>query len=247
MEWRLGKRSTDITVEAIRKELLRCDYQSLDIGRMLARLLRDLSKLSQVEILYKGLSSVHPLSALYEIESQIAFMRGEFGKALSLAKRWAREEPFDPAAAVDVTYLLAEVERRYEEAARFGEAALRRVPSSAMLVNNVAFGWAMAGNFERAMKLLTIAPDTPYTCATRGLVKLAQGDIAGGTEDYERAAALAKATGGEDLARFIRLRRVIALHELGYAQEDPQPLLADLDDSTDPVVLVLRRQVRQLT
>lgn len=248
MEWRLGKRSTDDAVEAIRKELLRCDYESLDIGRMLARLLTKLSKLTQLETLYRGLSKAHPRSALFELESQLAFMRGEFGKSLSAAKRWAREDPFDPAAAVTVTYLLAEVEGKYEESAQFGEEALRRVPSSMMLKNNTAFAWALAGAPERAMRYLARIQESPYTLATRGLVKLSRGDLDGGTADYEMAAKLAESKGSPELATLIRLRRAIALLEFGAGvDQDPRRLLEDLAESDDPVVLVFRRQVRQFT
>ena len=248
MEWRLGKRSTENAVESIRKELLRCNFESLDIGRMLARLLTGISQLSQLETLYKGLADVHPRHALYELEAQLAFGRGEFGKALVAAKRWSREEPFDPAAAVTVTYLLSEVDGKYEESARFGEDALKRVPSSALLRNNVAFGWAMAGKPQRAMRLLSGVSEVPYTLATRGLVKLSMGDIAGGSADYERAASIAEKEKGAELATLIRLRRVLALLELGYeADEDPRHLVEELNESDNPIAIVVRRQVKQLT
>jgi tetratricopeptide (TPR) repeat protein len=222
MEWRLDKRSKELTQQILREELVKSDFQSLGIGRMLASLLDGVSTLEALKKLRSALSEFHNSLSLLSIDAQIAFLNGNSEEALAISHLWAKEEPFNSGPATAITHLLCEAREEYSQAAEIGQRALRRIPSAGMLRNNVAFALAMSGRPDEAKRVLRDAIDVdrleelPYVVATRGVICLAEGDIEGGLQGYRRAASMADS---EDLATMILLRRDLAMLELGLTPD----------------------------
>ena len=121
------------------------------------------------------------------------YEQGEFEQALSLAREWIKEEPFSSrgyrlgaaaASAIDDP-------KQIEEMAGEG---LKYEPSSASLLNSMAFALALQGHYDDALKALSkIRPDTSdrsnflVSEANRGLIAFRQGDTAKGDELYRAA------------------------------------------------------------
>jgi tetratricopeptide (TPR) repeat protein len=98
------------------------------------------------------------------------------------------------------------------EAAREG---LRRFPHSPLLINNLAYVYAMTDQLENARAALRMvpkdfAPSVELT-ATKGLLRLREGDERRGVELYEESEKLAAAHGSKALSRRVRQKKHLEL------------------------------------
>ena len=92
---------------------------------------------------------------------------------------------------------------------------LSKFPHSALLINNLAYVYAMTDRIEEARAALRrvgkdIQPSVELT-ATRGLLRLREGDEKRGTELYQEAEHLATEAGNRELARRVRQKRHLEL------------------------------------
>jgi Flp pilus assembly protein TadD len=100
-----------------------------------------------------------------------------------------------------------------EASMEISEEGLKKFPYSAMLMNNLAYVYAMTGRLEEARATLRRIPkdiSNPFPVeltATRGLVRLREGDEKQGIELYERAELLARETGNKELVRRVRQKK----------------------------------------
>jgi tetratricopeptide (TPR) repeat protein len=224
LEWRSGSRPRTSAIDAVRKELLRCEYRSIGIARMLAGLFARASEAAQLETVYAGLVALYDPSTLIAVAAQIAFLRRDFKTALKLAKQWAEVEPFSTDAAQTVTFLLADFAADFSGAAEFGLGALRRNPNSAMLKNNVAYALAMSGRPQEARNLLPPG-ENPYYSATKALVEFKLGNRDAGVAGYRHALEQAVRDGDQTLAALIAARAWLVLAEptsLSWVETPPE-------------------------
>jgi len=241
LEWRSGSRARTSAIDAVRKELLRCEYKSIGIARMLANLFLRASEAAQLEAVYAGLAAKYDPAALYPIATQMAFLHRDFKAALELANHWVKAEPFSADAAQTVTFLLADFVGDYAAAARFGLAAVQRNPNSEMLKNNVAYALAMAGRPLEARNLLPEG-DNSYYSATAALVEFKLGNRDAGVAGYRQALQQAVRDGDPILAALIAARACLVLAEpssLAWVQSPP----AELDD--DPRSALIAAQMSE--
>jgi Flp pilus assembly protein TadD len=240
LEWKVGKTQRVAAIEAIRKELLRCDYKSLGIARMLASLFSKASEASQLETVYEGLAKEYPASRLRGIRCKIEFLKQNFSSALDAAESWLEEEPFNVDAATLLTYLLSDFANEFGRAADVGRVVLRRVPAAWMLANNIAYALAMDGRLEEAAEVLPRQVDSPFIIATDALIKFLSGDAESGTSGYQQAANLAKESGDSGLAALVGLRAYILLRDSNILPEKHDAL--DDDWAGDPRVELMHQQ-----
>jgi Flp pilus assembly protein TadD len=245
LEWRIGKLDRSATMTALHRELIRCEYKSVGIARMLASLLSHPTDLPQLEALYQGLAEVNDDEKLLSIQSMIAFLRRDFAAATEFAEAWASAEPFNADAAQMLTFLLADYYGDYRRAAKVGVAALGRVPNSWMLANNVSYTLALDGRIDEAKRFLPPSTVNPYIVATAALIEFLSGNTDRGVSGYERAAALAEASGDDQLARLIRLRAFVLMRGQSLSFEEARSI-GDEPEGSDPRITLIWRQADRL-
>ncbi len=223
LEWRLGRKTKVQAIEALRKELLRCHYESLRIADLLAGLFSRKSELGQLQTLYDGLLTRYEPGALISIRTYLLYLEGDFKQALNTALTWWGNQPFNVIPAALATYLLTDIEQDYQAAVKVGETALKLNPAHETLRNNLAYAHAFAGNPDRASAVLPPNEDSPYYVATRGLIEIVKGNAAKGVGLYDRAAEMAEEWGKNNdepyLPALIRLRKLMLLAEHGLLAE----------------------------
>jgi tetratricopeptide (TPR) repeat protein len=250
MEWRLGKRSREDTLALLGRELVRSEYASLGVARMLAGLSKSARDAGTLEGVLTRMQEAHPRSGLWDLKMKIPYLRGRFDEAIEQAYLWERNDPLDESPPTVLTVLLADHRGEYRDAAEHGEAALRRVPASVILANNVAYAWALAGRPDLARKRLPVVhgdlQEKPYLVATEALIELADGNLSAGISGYERAAELLAEAGDQELATFARLRGVVAAAQLGYVTFSDETF-GSLESRNDPQYVLLRETIARLT
>ena len=210
LRWRVGKVSRSDAFEEVTRQLERTEFESIEIGRMLANLAHHPSDADVLDAALAALGERHPDVVLDEIVVQRHLLRLEFEEATSAAVRWANEEIFDASAAATAVYLLVDVSGDFQHALKIGRVALRRAPRSRQLVNNVAYALALAGELREARDLLGPGRrDDVHVTATRALVSMLEGEIEEGNAGYERARELALQEGNEELAALVEYHRVV--------------------------------------
>jgi Flp pilus assembly protein TadD len=247
IEYRLGRRDRAEVTETVRKALKDSEYQSLGIAKMLTSLYSHRSDASTLEELYQTLLQLHDEAELYEIEARLAILKGEFRRAVDLSMRWVEREPFDSDAAALATYLLSDIAHDYKTATHIGAEALKRIPDAKAVTNNVAYALALAGRPKEARKFLPkVFPNDksrPFFVATEALIRLASGDIEGGSRGYEQAAAIAAEQGDEDLTNLIRCQAMVLVARFTKAAVSwPAEVVARYAD--DPRFAILREGLR---
>lgn len=215
--------------------LRRCDYRSEQITRTLAATARTTKDLSTLETAYRELRKHDDATALWFLESKVAFLRLEFDRCTEAAVEWAHHEPFSVDAHITATYMLSLHAGDYQQAAQLGRAGLRRGIQHDALRNNVAFALAMDAKPDEAARVL---PD-PSACkpalATAGLIEMVRGDLDRGTALYEDCARRLRDEGHHELADLVRIHLILA--EITAGQTIPEDQLASFADNatvTDP-------------
>lgn len=214
--------------------LERCDYHSEKIGRLLANAAQTTADLPALEAAYNALTERYDRSALLAVEQQVAFLHFEFDRSLEAAVERTREEPFSTDAHIAATYLLSMHKGDYQEAARIGQAGIRRGIGDDMLRNNVAFALAMGGDPDGAERVLPDPSECAIALTTAGLINAVRGDLEGGIALYEESEGKFREEGDHSLADIIAIGKAFAI--LAVGRKIPEDYLSGLDGkkSTDP-------------
>lgn len=135
-----------------------------------------------------------------EAASLAAAERGKWPSALDHACRWLFDQPFDPRAAIQLSYVTAAGLDDYQQSLRAAEFGLRSSPDNVTLRNNAAYALLELGQVRSAQAHLDVIA-TPATHervavnATRGLLAYRKGDLAQGEALYRQAIRIAQRTG----------------------------------------------------
>jgi tetratricopeptide (TPR) repeat protein len=211
--WRLGERPTEQVRAAVIAELENTGYKNRDIASMLPPLMSKVEDADALGALIGELERANPGEPLDQLRVHLATLRCDFEEATQLATEWAERELFDPVAAAQALYLLADVTADYEKAISLGRAALRRTPSSMPLRNNLAYALALAGRVEEARRVLPADPgDSVTLAATRALTDVLGGHVQEGFAGYKRAYDLAQEREDHRLALLVHLNWMRAVH-----------------------------------
>lgn len=190
LRWRKGETSRGELITRVRKFLVSCNNQSLGLATMLADVSRSTAAHSEVAHLYEELLSTHDEKALLPLRTRLYAIACDAEGQLRAAEEWSRSSPLDPDPLATVVYLRGPVFGDHAAAATIGEKAVLRFPGRPLLLNNAAYALALAGRTEKAWRVIEGAPQhDPYITATRGLIRLLTGDVAGGIDDYKAAIA----------------------------------------------------------
>jgi Flp pilus assembly protein TadD len=135
-------------------------------------------------------------------------------KAVALGERERYEEAIaqcqsllakadDARISAVLSNLLADTER-FADAIEVLRKAMRSQPFDRNLINNLAYAYLMSDAIGQARDVLSQVPENepadPYLTATRGLLRLREGDLVGGLEGYERSQQIALQQGNKMLA-----------------------------------------------
>jgi hypothetical protein len=131
---------------------------------------------------------------------------GNWDFALKAVYQWQNDEPYSTRPALAGSFLASSILGDFKVAEEFANFGLRADPGDCLLMNNLVVAKARHNELAVAAPIFAkIHPDdrlTTYTYqATRGLLKYATGDEAGGAEDYASAIKLAS---GEDMVLMVR-------------------------------------------
>lgn len=158
------------------------------------------------------------LPRTYEARAIAAAQRGDLAAAVTQGLMWQSDQPFDPSAAIFVSYTASVGLEEYDLGAQAARQGLIASPHHGLLRNNFVFSLASSGNTVEALENLRLivspAPGTREAAtltATRGLVAFRSGQLAEGRELYSTALQALKA---------LRERDVAALAAMMWAREE---------------------------
>lgn len=188
IRWQMGEISRATLLERIRKALVSCGNRSIGLATMLADVVRSTSAHAEVARLYEDLLPRHGERNLLPLRTRVCALACDFEGQLRAADQWHRAWPLDAEPQTMIVFLRGTLFGDHKSAAKMGEQAVRRFPTSSMLRNNAAYEMVLAGEYAKAHRMLRQAPkDDPYIIATRGLLRIVTGDVDGGIDDYRSA------------------------------------------------------------
>ncbi len=177
-----------------------------------------------------------------EAASLAASERGEWRSALGHASQWLFDQPFDPRAAIQLSYIAAAGLDDYQQSLRAALFGLKSSPDNVTLRNNAAYALLELGDIRTAQAHLDVIA-TPATHervavnATRGLLAYRKGDLAQGEALYRQAIKIAQRTGdtgAEAIALGMLMRERIDAGEIDTRlRQDISALVGLLEKTND--------------
>lgn len=156
----------------------------------------------------------------YEAKARNWCDRAEWRQALACCEQWMDDERFSARPAILASYVAC-LSENYRAAITIASRGLRANPENPVLVNNIAFALAWAGEPEKAhntllrtrMRVSNDAERIPLL-ATEGLIEMRRGNINTGILQYEEAIQMAhrsKLEGHAALASIYLAREIVRL------------------------------------
>ena len=147
------------------------------------------------------------------------FTAGKWKEALHASFDWVRDQPFSTRPVFFASFVAASLLEDYRSCERIVEIGLRANPSEPMLLNDLAFAFASAGQIDKAeqtfLKIdstqITDLTQKVVTIATQGLINFRRGFHEAGRGDYRLAIESAKRH---------RLHRTAAIASIYLAREE---------------------------
>jgi tetratricopeptide (TPR) repeat protein len=179
-----------------------------NLGRMFlsqGRFKEALSILAQMD----DLNLTTPDSTL--LKSAILVNLQRFDDAIEVLQTLINTGSAPAMAYAELGWLLADWKEEYDAALVVLREGFAKDPSKSFLLNNLAYVHLMRGEPSFARTILEqvkdISDNPILLTATKGLLLLWEGDLAGGEELYKKAEALAFQSGLRDLAISVRQKR----------------------------------------
>jgi len=142
----------------------------------------------------------------YEARSWEFFMQSKWDKALSQSEQWLDDEPFSTRPALLGSFVSAVALENYQKSATILRRGLRANPHDVVLLNNLTFALASAGNLSEASDNLMkvdlddlTPPHRVMWLATSGLVHFRRGSVPMGRQFYQSAIELAESIGNAEM------------------------------------------------
>lgn len=143
-------------------------------------LLREEFKESEYYLYYMGLYSFH---------------NGEISCAISFLKDFLNAiKQFAPSYTL-LGYIYSEYLSDYREAIEVMKEGYKNIPNNIAIINNLAYSYLMNNEIQNARQVLAKVEDVAdnvYLVATRGLLKIKEGNLEEGRKQYNAAAGLAE-------------------------------------------------------
>jgi Flp pilus assembly protein TadD len=138
-------------------------------------------------------------------------------------------------AYIDLGWILVDLRNDNENAIAVLRSGFARYPKNSLLANNLAYAYLMRGEPQYARSILdsfSADNDHVHLIATRGLLRLWEGDFIDADAFYKQAEQLASQWGASDLARLVRQKKYLefarAHLRLGQRAEARENILAGL-------------------
>lgn len=229
LEFRVGKLTRSQAIKTLHEQLVKTSHQSLGVANLISLLTWKSSDTKFFEAVYQALRRAHTSDELLNLEAHLCMLKGDYERAADRSYEWAQRCPFDEAAVVKAVYLLADGKSEFVKAAEFGVEGLRRFPGSALLANDVAYAFAMAGDLQGARRFLPAQDHLPEAKATRGLINFMTGQHEEGLRQYDEAAEMAEICGDTRNAKAILYRKEL-LQAATAGADLPTPPVGYEDD-----------------
>jgi tetratricopeptide (TPR) repeat protein len=230
LRWRTGAANSHTTITSMRRALIATDYESLSIAYLLTNLLLRGDHTTLLAGLMDRLQARHEPAKLDGIRTALALLEHDASNAVESARAWAAHDVLNPGAAALASYLVADLEGDFTQAAEIGLRGLDRAPSHTALINNAAYSLALAGRPERAKKLLERlngSCERVEVVATHALVDMLLGHTDRGLDGYRRAWDQAIADNDEPLADLVAVNALLARARVGLEDSPADLTLID--------------------
>jgi len=238
LDWLAGKLSADQLTRRLRR-LCETFPQSITLNILLADASQSLTiapylRENFISIQESGLAGVAELAPL---AARIAYLECDFAGAQVAAVEWAKLHPMDPDAASAAIMMTGEILDDWSTAAALAVYAIKRLPLTPTLANNAAYAMAFGGRLREAEELLHEKWQDQYIIqATRGLLKLVDGDFDAGTALYRRAAELAdRSKDGVESRALMACHQVMTFNRLGMMESVEKERLRALSLPSTPL------------
>jgi tetratricopeptide (TPR) repeat protein len=161
----------------------------------------------------RGLDIFRDSIGLRELRAFSLTLLKRYNDAIEELRKLVQRENAPASAYADLGWLLTEWDEDYDSAIAVLRAALDRWSDNPKILNNLAYAHLMRGESGAARLVLELLPKgfgpEPYSVATQGFLKIAEGQIAEGESDYNFAEGLAARAGNRDLALAIRQKKFL--------------------------------------
>ncbi|WP_336641771.1 tetratricopeptide repeat protein [Microbacterium sp. USHLN272] len=159
---------------------------------------------------------------------QLASLNGDNETAAVHATSWSALEPRNDHAFAALMIALGIGEERWDEAAQLAEKVVARDGLDSTSLNNAAYVLAMAGQAERALRILEPRAEESFILkATLGLAHLAAGRIESGMRLYRQAADEAEAR-KDDARSLMTAYQALIVRQLGLLDNGDEQMIAAL-------------------
>lgn len=170
------------------------------------------------------LSAANSAFVLY----QLATLNGDNESAAMHATSWSALEPRNDHAFAALMIAMGIGEERWKDAAQLAEKAVAREGLDSTSLNNAAYVLAMAGDAERALRVLEPRVKEGFILkATLGLAHLAAGHIESGMKLYRQAANEAEAR-KDDARSLMTAYQALIVRQLGLLESGDEQMIAAL-------------------
>ncbi|MFF5293016.1 hypothetical protein [Paractinoplanes globisporus] len=187
-EFRSGTIDQAETLQKIRSAIRRAPTLPLLVA-LLADTLEKKSSGYEVEQALGRIDRTIDPSISRAIDCRLAFVKGDFTNACSLALEWSEQEPLNERAARLSALWDGGLNEQWQKSAERTVSLLKKIGPSPSLVNAAAYSLALAGRGREALPILaTIAEPDYVLMATAGLVEISIGNLQAGFDLYRRAA-----------------------------------------------------------
>lgn len=218
----------------------------------LARVLIADRQLARATAVYETCRDIYRTAFTDAFGARLAELAGRYDQAMLLYHSAIDIGSDEPHGYAGLSKLLVDIDLDPEASIALLEAAMPRCPRNLALLNNLAYSYLMADRAASARRILDEVQDVsgPYSLvATRGLLKLHEGDLKEGSRLYNEAARLAADDHARALveqkkwievcrywlkrANFPRAKRALASARKSDAEED---LFVHQMDALDAII-----------
>lgn len=189
-----------------------------------------------------------------EADARFSYLRNDYQNAFRYSVDWVEDFPYDRSSILFSSHIAYVFLKEYDSASRILKIGLLANPNDDLILNNLAYVYALSGKIDSAEKMMervasiqSGVSEESKIChiATNGLIQFRKGNIETGRELYIKAITSAKEQ--------IKDRRLINKAILNYLREelvaqtcstsDVLDILSKLDIGQDKEMVQLRDDV----
>ncbi len=188
------QKAAGIVKEKLRKKSP-IDERSLIVFYNLARMAIDEGNSHKIKELHDDIIKINPTDAfaLY-LEGSLSLSRGKFNDAVNYYTKALEINQQLPEVYPDLSFIYECIFKDHRSAIKLLEHAIKIGLRFALIDNNLAYGYIIAGELSKAEKILKTysKKPRPELTATQGLLAFRKGDIRQGDKFYELAISQVK-------------------------------------------------------